>query len=162
MLPLSSTEEHVGTASTMPKRKLNQGLKKINTETARHWDQRILRKAFLPNAWAKRNYKKRTAVTRARKEQLGKLGKALYQGKRDLVETGLLMESVTDARHRITANKGQATVWIPGPSYFRDRIAHEVLHFTPGDSEELNKMANDKFGKFLNESKHRSTFKTKG
>lgn len=162
MLPIDFEVDYIGTFGSMPKRRLNQGLKQVNQKTAEHYDRKMLRRSFAPDAWAKRNYRRRTKATRARKERLGELGKAKYGGKRDLVETGLLEEAVTSARHRITANKKQSTVHIPGPVYFRDQIADEVLRFTNSDAKELHTIANDELGEVISKSNHRSRYRTKG
>ena len=161
MLPIGFRVEYIGTFETMPKRRLYQGLKQVNLKTGEHYDDKILPKSFAADAWARRNYRKRTHATRMRKERLGQLGKAKYDGKRDLVETGLLEEAVK-IRHRVTANKNQSTTHIPGPVYFREQIADEVLRFIPSDSEEIRTIANDELGEFIKTSNHRTRFRTKG
>ena len=162
MFAMEFTEEHVGTAETIPRRVLNEGLADTGEFVAKFWRDKILPKAFNARASSKRNYKPRTQHTKNRKKSDAAKGLALFGGQRDLVHSGVMMKTIADQKHSIRATPTQAVVTTHGPTYYTRQIADEVLRFIPDDETRMDQVGNERLGRFFNKVNHRKKFKVKG
>jgi len=145
-----------GMVQDLPPRKMAAGLRLVNGNTAAYWRDEILPRAFDSGAATRRNYRPRQTATNRRKKQAAARGKAKFGGTRPLVETGDLMEAVKSPRHRIAATKTLATVYVHGPSYFREQIADEVMRIMPIEANKLERVAYAELSEFLDNLDHKT------